>query len=113
MLVEANPSREREVGAHAHEHAAPALVVDIEIVLDDPAVCDLQMPAVCFLVADRGHDPRRLSGFEDDDDAVRMRSPEVGLDKFIPAALRRLDDRNVPLLSSFLNPALKPVGRTP
>jgi hypothetical protein len=43
---------------------APALVVDVKFVLHDLAVCDLQMPAICFFVADRGHDPRRLSVFE-------------------------------------------------
>jgi hypothetical protein len=71
------------------------------------------MPAVCVLVADRGHDPRRLSGFEDDHYPVRVRSPEVGLDKFIAAALWCLDDRSVPLVGLFLHPDLKPVGRTP
>ena len=113
MLVETHPSRERKIGAHAHEHAAPALVVDIEVVLDDPAVGDLQMPAVCFLVANRGYDPRRLSGFEDDHDLVRARFPEVGLDKFIASTLWCLDDRGVPLVGLFLHPDLKLVGRPP
>jgi len=49
VLVETHPRRERKVGAHAHEHPTPALVVDIEVILDNPAVCDLQMPPVCFL----------------------------------------------------------------
>jgi hypothetical protein len=61
MLVEADPSRERQVWAHPDEHAPPLSVVDIEVVLHDPAVCDLKMPAVCLLVADRRHDPRGLS----------------------------------------------------
>jgi len=46
MLVEADPRRKRQVGAHAHEHAAPAGVVDIEVVLNDPALGELQMPVV-------------------------------------------------------------------
>jgi hypothetical protein len=41
-----------------------------------------------------------------------VRSPEVGLDKFIAAGLWRLDDRSVPLIGLFLNPDLKPVGGT-
>jgi hypothetical protein len=102
MLVETHPGRERKIGAHAHEHAAPALVVDIEVVLNDPALCELQMPAVCFLVTDGDHDARRLSGFEDDDDLIRARSPEVGLDKFIAATLWCLDDRGAPLVISPL-----------
>ena len=71
------------------------------------------MPAVCFLVADRGYDPRRLSGFEDDHDLVRARFPEVGLDKFIASTLWCLDDRGVPLVGLFLHPDLKLVGRPP
>src|SRR6516225_3352031 len=110
MLVEAHPGRERKIGAHAHEHAAPALVVDIEVVLNDPAIRDLQMPAVCFPVTDRDHDPRRLSGFEDDDDLIRACSGEVGLDKIIAATLWSLDDRGVPLVGLSLHPDLKLVG---
>ena len=49
MLIETDPGGERQVRAHAHEHPAPALVVDIEVVLHDPAVGDLQMPAVHLL----------------------------------------------------------------
>src|SRR6516225_4170306 len=39
VLVETHPRRERKVGAHAHEHPTPALVVDIEVILDNPAIC--------------------------------------------------------------------------
>ena len=104
MLIEADPRRERQVGAHAHEHPAPVLVVDIEVVLHDPAVGDLKMPAVELLVADRRHDARRLSGFQDDDDLIRLGALEVGLDKFVAAALWRLEDRSIP----FLRPAPSP-----
>ena len=72
MLIEADPRRERQVGADAHEHAAPALVVDIEVVLDDPALGELQMPAVGRLVADRDHDARRFARLQDDDDLIRL-----------------------------------------
>ena len=66
MLIEAHPGRERKVRADANKDPAPALVVDIKVVLHDPAVGDLKMPAVELLVADCGHDPRGLSGFEND-----------------------------------------------
>src|SRR5580704_6908804 len=49
MLVETDPRRERQVGTHAHEHAAPSLVVDIEVELHNPALSKLQMPAVAAL----------------------------------------------------------------
>src|ERR1700731_344506 len=39
MLIKTDPSRERKVGAHAHEHPAPILVGDIEVVLhEEPSV---------------------------------------------------------------------------
>src|SRR5260370_13561875 len=58
MLVEADPGRERQVGAHAPEHAAPSLVVDIEIEVYDPALGKLQMPAVYRPIADGDHNTR-------------------------------------------------------
>src|SRR6201981_1639944 len=107
MLVETNPSGEWKIGAHAHEHPAPALVVDIEVVLHDPAIGDLQVPGAPLLTPDRGHDPRRFSGFEDDDDLIRRCFPEVGLDKLVTTTLWSLDDGGVPPVRLFLHPKLK------
>ena len=66
---------------------------DIKVVLRDPAVGDLKMPAVELLVADRRHDARRLSGFQDDDDLIRLGCLEVRVDEFVAPALWRLDIR--------------------
>jgi hypothetical protein len=41
MLVEADPRRERQVGTHAHEHATPLRIIDVEVVLNDPALGEL------------------------------------------------------------------------
>ena len=111
MLIETDSRRERQVRAHAHKHSTPAPVVDIEVVLHDPAVSDLQVPAVRLPVANRRHDPRRLPGFEDDDDLIRLGTPEIGLDKFVAAALWRLDDRSIPSVGLFLHPALELFSR--
>ena len=54
MLIEADAGGERQVGTDANKHPFPLPVVDTEVVLDDPAVGDLKMPAVLFAVADRG-----------------------------------------------------------
>src|SRR5271166_5725260 len=75
MLVEADPRRERQVGTHAHEHAAPSLVVEIEIVLNDPTLGELQMPAVGRPVADGDHDARRLARLQDGDEAFEIPRP--------------------------------------
>src|ERR1700730_11576768 len=65
------------------------------------------MPAVELLVADRRHDARRFSGFQDDDDLIRLGCLEVRVDEFVTPALWRLDNRGVPLVGLILHPALK------
>ena len=91
---------------------APAAVVDIEIVLHHPALGDLQVPAVRPSVADCRHDPRRLSGLENDDNLIRLGALEVGFDKFVAPALWRLDNRRAPSLGPLLDPGLKLFGGT-
>ena len=112
VLVEADPSREWKVWAHPDEHAPPLPVVDIEVVLHDPALGDLKMPAVDLLVADRRHDTRGLSCLENDDDLIRPCPLEVGVDELVATALRSLDDRRGPFNRSFLHPDLKLFGGT-
>src|SRR6516165_2089682 len=56
MLIEADAGGERKVRTDAYEHSPPLPVIDVEVVLNDPAICDLQMPSVGFAVADRSHD---------------------------------------------------------
>ena len=97
----------RQVGAHAHEHAAPSLVVDIEVELHNPALSKLQMPAVCRPVADRDHDARRFAGLQYGDDLIGLGAFEVRFDELVAAALRRLQDRNAALLRPLLQPLLK------
>jgi hypothetical protein len=107
-------SRETEalarIGAHPHEHPAPVSIVDIEVVLYDPALGDLQMPTVGLSVADCRHDPSRLSGFEDDDNLIRLGALEVGLDEFVAPAPWRLDNRGIPSVGLLLDPGLELFG---
>ncbi|HKN10560.1 MAG TPA: hypothetical protein VJ376_13920 [Pseudomonadota bacterium] len=98
MLVEADPRRERQVGTHAHEHAAPSLVVDVEIEVYDPALGKLQMPAVYRPVADGDHDARRFAGLQHGDGLVGLGDFDVRFDELVAAALGRLQNRNVALL---------------
>ena len=46
VLVEADPRGKGEIRAHAHEHPTPTLVVNVKVVLHDPALRQLQMPAI-------------------------------------------------------------------
>ena len=110
MLVEAEACGERQVRAHAHEHAAPSPVVDVEIVLHDPALGELQMPAIAGLVADGDQDAGRFARLQHDDDLVWLGAPEVRFDEFVAATLRRLHNWNVVLRRPRLQPLLKAIG---
>jgi hypothetical protein len=110
MLVEAEACGERQVGAHAHEHAAPSPVVDVEIVLDDPALGELQMPTVAGSVADGDQDAGGFARLQHDDDLVRLGTPEVRFDEFVAAAFRRIHNWDVVLCRPRLQPLLKAIG---
>ena len=53
MLVQADPSRERKIRTHAHEHGTPVLVVQIEVILIDPSLFEFQMRVIVVLPSDR------------------------------------------------------------
>src|ERR1700732_4136144 len=72
VLIEADTGGEWKVGAHAHEHSPPVPVVNVKVVLNDPAISDLKMPSVRDLIANSNHDARRLAPFEDHYDCVRL-----------------------------------------
>ncbi len=109
MLVEAEACGERQVRAHAHEHAAPSPVVDVEIVLHDPTFGEL-LPAVAGLVADGDQDAGRFARLQHGDDLVWLGAPEVRFDEFVAATFRRLHNWNVVLRRPRLQPLLKAIG---
>jgi hypothetical protein len=49
VLIETDPDREESVWAQPHEHPAPLAIVHGLIVLDDPALGQLQVPPVVLL----------------------------------------------------------------
>src|SRR5215469_14744394 len=110
VLVEADPGGERKVGANAHKHASPVPVVNVKVVLNDPTICDLKMPAVRDVVADGSHDARRLPRFEDDDDGVGLGSLKIRVNKIVATTFRRVYDWDVAFCSAFFHPGLKLVG---
>jgi hypothetical protein len=110
MLIEADAGGERQVGTDADKHPSPLPVVDIEVVLNHPAIGDLKMPAVRFAVADRGHNASRLARLENDHDGIGACPFEIGIDEVVAAAFRGLRDRYVPLLRPPFQPALKLLG---
>ena len=56
MLIETDACRKREVGREANEHSAPVASVDVEVVLHDPALGQLQVPAIVLFVPDGSQD---------------------------------------------------------
>src|SRR6266436_2176914 len=66
MLVETDTGGKGEVGAEADEHPAPAAIVDIKVILHDPALGQLQMPAVVLFVANGGQDAGWFSCLQDE-----------------------------------------------
>jgi hypothetical protein len=68
VLIEANARRKRQIGADAYEHPTTVLVVDVKVILHDPTLRQLQVPAL--LCPDGNHDPGRLPGFENDNHLI-------------------------------------------
>ena len=111
MLIEADAGGERKVGTDADEHPSPLPVVDVEVVLDNPSVRDLQMPAVRLAVADRCHDACRFARLENDHHGIRARPFEVWIDEVVAAAFRGVQNRNVPLRCPPFQPAAETARR--
>src|SRR5439155_7953924 len=105
VLVQADASREGEVGADADEHASELPVVQIEVVLVDPAGFELKM-AASFLLADADENLGGLSGFENGDDLVWACVSEVAFHEFIPPVAGIVQDRSVPGKRAVGDPVL-------
>jgi hypothetical protein len=90
--------------------SAPVTVLDVRVVLNDPALRKLEVPSICDLVADADHDPRRFSRLENGHDWVGLGPLEIRVDKIVSTALWRFDNRDVALLGPLRHPALKLVG---
>ena len=83
MLIQTHSRREGEVRAQAHEHTPPTGMVQIEVVVDDPARAHLQMQAIVLLVAVGDPDPARLAGAENGDDFVGLDSLAVRIEEIV------------------------------
>src|SRR6516225_3693072 len=66
------PAPSRQVEAHAHEHPAPTLVMNVKVILHHPALRDLQMPSIVLLIPDSHHDAGWFPPLNDGHDLVRF-----------------------------------------
>ena len=96
--------------ADAYEHSSPDSIIDVKIVLSDPAVRDLKMPSVCGLISDSDHDTRWLSCFEDDHDLIGLGPLEIRVNEVVGTALRRLYDWDLAHGRPLAYPALELLG---
>jgi hypothetical protein len=102
-----------EKGKYGHtrvNQAPPPPVVHVEVVLDDPALSELQVPAVVLRIPDGDHDPGWFAGLQDHDHVVGLRTLEVRLDELVGSPGRCIEDRHIPLQGAFLDQALELVG---
>ena len=113
MLIQADAGREWKVRADSDEHPSPARVIDVEVVVVDPALLQLQVPAVVLFVADRRHDARRFTGFEDRHDLIGPSPGERPIHELIAASGGYPLDRHVPVPGLIHDPVMILGGDVP
>src|SRR5262245_48652460 len=113
MLVQSQTSRKREIRANSDKQSAPLAVIHIEVVLLDPALFQLQMPAIFFLISDSGQNPCRFSRLENADDLIGLGPLEVAIDKLVAASCGSVQDRGSPFLRAILHPVVELRGDLP
>ena len=105
VLIEANARREGKIGTNANEHPTPTLVVNVKVILHDPALSQLQVPAV--FCSDGNHDPGGFPGFENRHHLVFLGVLKVWIDKVVTSFGRRIQNGRAPFLATVLDPVLK------
>src|SRR5580693_8734591 len=108
MLIETDPGGEGEIGTDPYEHLPPTGVLNIEVVLVDPAQLHLQMPTVVF--PDGGHDGGGLARFDDGHDLIGLSTSEVASHEVIAPAWGIFLNRYTPFLRAVLDPVVVLTG---
>src|SRR5438128_6904619 len=111
VLVQAYPCGEGKVGTQAYKHPAPAFVVQVEIVLVNPALLEFQVRAVVLLSANRHQDPGWLPGLENHGHAIGRTASQILMYEVIaPPFLGRFHKGSTPFFRSVLQPVLELIG---
>ena len=111
VLIHTDAHRKGEIGAHAHKHRAPASILQVKIILIDPAMFNFQVPLVFVLVSNGHHDPSGFTRFEDDHHFIGLSSLKVGFDEGVTAILLDVvHDLYFPFLGTILYPAMIVTG---
>ena len=104
VLIETDARREGEIGTDAHKHLTPTGVLDVEVVLFDPASLHFQMPTVVF--PDGGQDGGGFAGFDDGHHLIALRTPEVAIHKVIASARGIFLNGYSPFLRTVFGPVV-------
>ena len=90
---------------------AAALIINIKVVLDDPALSQLQKPIL--FTAGSDHDPSGFPRFENDDYLVGFGPSKEAIHKVIAPSLRSFQQRRAPFLATIFNPIAKLLSNIP
>src|SRR5206468_9665368 len=89
----------------------PAFVIQVEIVLVNPALLKFQVRAVVLLSANRHQDPGWLPGLEDHGHAIGRTASQILVYEVIaPPFLGRFHNGSTPFFRSVLQPVLELIG---
>jgi hypothetical protein len=112
MLVETEACRKREVGREANEHSAPVAIVHVEVVLNDPALGQLQVPAIVLFVPGGDENAGWFSCLEDDDQLVGLGMAKVRFDK-LATTFGGIEDGGTPISRNDSSPHYEIDQRSP
>src|ERR1700736_2236963 len=94
----------------AKAHTPPSDVVQVEVVVVDPALRDLQMPAIIFLVSVGDQNPSGFTSADNGHYLIGFGVIEVRVQEFIATISWGLQYRRVPLLGPVRYPVLVLLG---
>jgi len=106
VLIETYAGWKRKIGAKPDEHRSELSVIQVEVVLIDPAVFKVEVATAGVLGFDADKNPGQLSGLNDRDDLIGLCVLEIGFDKFVAPVVRRLKNGSLPGRGTVSHPVL-------
>ena len=107
VLIQAKANWKWKIRTDPDEHPPPIGIVEVEVIVIDPAFFVFQVPPVLLLVPDRGENACRFPRLENAYHVVLFGSFEIGIQHFVPACFRILNDGRAPVLRPVLDPVVK------
>jgi hypothetical protein len=96
VLVKVEASSKREVRTDADEHPSELHVVQVEIILIDPAVFEFEVTAAGGFRSDADENPSGLSCFNDSDNLIGLYAFEVGVHELVTPVFGAFQNGGIP-----------------